>query len=239
MQSLKRTEDEAPIGILLFGTAGDRIAGDPGAQGTFPFPVRRGVVEGSYRDLIEGSPQACSRLCQAARDLEEQGVSAIAGDCGLMALYQRQLAACVRVPVVSSSLILLPLVRTLVGSEGKIGILTGHSALLSARHLQAAGAGADENIFVEGMETRPHFRQVVLEGTCPQEYDKMARDVLRAVEHLLQRSGALDAVMLECSNLATFAWEISSRYKIPVFDINLAIQMLHATLHQTCYQRQV
>ena len=63
------------IGVLLFATAGDRLKGDPGYPGTFEFPVEYGIVEGSYRDLIEGSPDACRRLCEAAKKLAKKNVS--------------------------------------------------------------------------------------------------------------------------------------------------------------------
>ena len=220
-------EKSPSVGVLLFSSAGDRIVGDPGAPGTFPFPVRYGVVPGSYRDLIKGSPEACRHLCQAARELEDQGVSAIAGDCGLMVLYQEQLARSVRVPVVSSSLVLLPLAQRLVGAEQKIGLITGHSGLLSPLHLERAGADPDR-VVIQGMENEPHFRQVVLEGSAPQDYARMAQDVLHAAGQLMERAGQLGAVVLECSNLTTFAWEITERYKIPVLDVNLAIQLLYA-----------
>ena len=90
---------DSPIGVLKFASAGDRLVGDPGMEGTFTFPVCYGTVPGSYRDLIEGSQEACTHLCKAASGLEKQGACAIAGDCGLMALYQAELASSVSVPV--------------------------------------------------------------------------------------------------------------------------------------------
>ncbi len=215
-----------PVGVLLFASAGSRIVGDPGMPGTFDFPVEYGVVPGSYRDLLQGSDRARDQLCQAARALEQRGVCAIAGDCGLMALYQRELACSVRVPVVSSSLVLLPLLRTMLGGERKIGLLTGHSQLLTSRHLEAAGIGGDANLMIQGMEEEPHFRDVVLEGRRPQDYALMAQDVLHAVGRMVAREPGLGALVLECSNLTTFAWEVEEHYHIPVFDVNLAIRAL-------------
>lgn len=229
-----RNEGPAPIGVLLFANAGDRVVGDPGMPGTFPFPVRYGIVSGSYRDLVEGSLAACQRLCDAARELEAQGVSAIAGDCGLMSLYQGPLAGSVKIPVISSSLVLLPLAGCLIGESQKIGILTGHSKLLGKQHLR--GAKADlSRLVIQGMEDRPHFRQVVLEGTCPQDYDRMAKDVLNAAELLLERDGDIGAILLECSNLAPFSAEIENKYKIPVLDCNMAVRLLYRMTNPTRY----
>ena len=153
------------IGVLLFATAGDRLKGDPGYPGTFEFPVEYGIVEGSYRDLIEGSPDACRRLCEAAKKLAKKNVSAIAGDCGLMALYQRQIADSAGIPVISSSLLFLPFARMMISPGQSVGILTGHSALLGEHHLRAAGAGNPDGIIIYGMQNEPHFKEVVIEGT--------------------------------------------------------------------------
>ena len=212
------------------------MLGDPGLPGSFPFPVRLESVPGSYRDLIEGSPEACQNLCQAARRLAEQGVSAIAGDCGLMSLYQRELAEASGVPVIASSLILLPLLRQMVGPQSVIGILTGHSQLLRYSHLIAAGAGCDGGIRIQGMEEEPHFRQVILEGTGHHDYSKMASDVLHAVDKLLTRNPQTRVLLLECSNLATYGYEICQKFSLPVYHIGTAIHFLQGGICQTKYR---
>ena len=219
------------IGVLLFATAGNRIKGDPGFPGTFRFPVEYGVVEGSYRDLINGSKDACMRLCEAARVLENKGVSAIAGDCGLMALYQREIMETVHIPVISSSLILLPLMKGIIPLKSSIGILTGHSALLGMQHFKRAGVDNLERIIIQGMQDEPHFQKVVIQGTEKQQYNLMKQDVLSGVNKLLKsckEEGPLGAVLLECSNLAVFGGEITREFGIPVFDINTGIYLLNS-----------
>lgn len=217
------------IGVLLFETAGCRLLGDPGYPGTFEFPVKYGVVKGSYRDLIEGSEAACTCLCEAARTLESEGAVAIVGDCGLMGLYQKELAEAVHVPVVASSLALLPLMQAILPADRTIGILTGHSGLLGAHHLRGASAERLDGIVIQGMENEPHFREVVIEGTAGQSYSRMLKDVLNGVRKLRQACGEtapLGAVLLECSNLAVFGAEITEEFNVPVFDINTAVYLL-------------
>ena len=226
---------EKPVGVLLFEQAGERMIGDPGLPGSFPFPVRFGLVPGSYRNLIKGSPEACAHLCQTARRLAEEGAAAIVGDCGLMALYQKELAEAAGVPVVSSSLVLLPLLCQMVSSSSRIGILTGHSQLLSYSHLIAAGAGCLDGLLIQGMEDEPHFRQVVIEGHGHHDYQLMKNDVLHAVEKLLSRGEPIGALLLECSTLATYAWEISNTFGLPVFDIGTAVHLLHQGAVKTNY----
>lgn len=219
----------------MFATAGDRLKGDPGYPGTFDFPVEYGIVEGSYRDLIEGSPDACMRLCEAAKKLEQKNVSAIAGDCGLMALYQRQIADSVGIPVISSSLLLLPFARMMISSKQSVGILTGHSELLGKHHLKAAGAEDLDEIIIYGMQNEPHFKEVVIEGTAKQDYKRMKADVIHGVNCLKDRCKSLGAVLLECSNLAVFGAEITREFGIPVFDINTGVYMMQEVVRKSSY----
>lgn len=226
------------IGILLFETAGCRIKGDPGYPGTFDFPVEYGIVEGSYRDLIDGSEAACGRLLQAAKDLEKKGVSAIAGDCGLMALYQRELASSVHIPVISSGLALLPLMKRIISPELSIGVLTGHSALLGIHHLKGIGVDSLDGICIQGMQEEPHFHKVVIQGTDKQQYNLMKQDVLNGVRKLKASCEAdrpLGAVLLECSNLAVFGAEVTKEFGVPVFDINTGIYLLNGVWEKRLY----
>lgn len=224
------------IGVLLFATAGDRLKGDPGYPGTFEFPVEYEIVEGSYRDLIEGSKEAQQRICQAAKNLEQKQVSAIIGDCGLMVLYQKEIANSVKIPVISSSLLFLPLIKRIVSQEQSVGVLTGHSGLLKSHHLMAAGITTIDRIVIYGMQEEPHFKEVVIEGREKQEYEKMKQDVLNGVRHLKNNCSFLGAVLLECSNLAVFGAEITNEFGIPVFDINSGIYMLEEILQKKFYR---
>lgn len=239
------------IGIMLFETAGSRLKGDPGYPGTFDFPVEYGVVKGSYRDLIDGSEAAKQRLIETARELERRGVAAIAGDCGLMALYQRELAAAVNLPVLSSSLVLIPFIRAVISENRAIGILTGHSELLGRHHLTGAGAaGETKNLRIQGMQDEPHFQKVVIRGEGEAQYNLMKQDVFSGVRKLMQGQGLavdgladnakseeapanrsvteLGAVLLECSNLAVFGAEVAAEFGVPVFDINTGINLLQS-----------
>lgn len=243
------------IGIMLFETAGSRLKGDPGYPGTFDFPVEYGVVKGSYRDLIDGSEAAKQRLIETARELERRGVAAIAGDCGLMALYQRELAAAVNIPVLSSSLVLIPFIRAVISENRAIGILTGHSELLGRHHLTGAGAGGTKNLRIQGMQDEPHFHKVVIRGEGEAQYNLMKQDVFSGVRKLMQGQGLavdgladnaksdeapancsvteLGAVLLECSNLAVFGAEVAAEFGVPVFDINTGIRLLQGAWGET------
>lgn len=223
------------IGVILFETAGERLWGDAGFEGTFSFPVEYGITKGSYRDLIDGSTSICQRLCQTAQELEARGVSAIVGDCGLMSLYQKEISDSVDIPVISSSLLLVPVAQSVIGCHLDIGIITGHSALLANHHLEAAGSLNQDALHIYGMQNEPHFHQVIIKGVGKQDYAQMRDEVLHAVSQLQESTHKLGAVILECSNLAVFAGEINRAYGLPVFDINTGVYLLHEVGNKKIY----
>ena len=63
-------------------------------------------------------------ITEAAQDLEREGVDAIIGNCGFMALFQKVLQECVKVPVFTSSLLLVPLIARSLPKGRRVGILT-------------------------------------------------------------------------------------------------------------------
>ena len=134
------------IGILVLDTVFPRIPGDIGHAGTFPFPVLYHKVRNASpaRVVREGDPALLEGFVAGARTLEASGVLAITTSCGFLALFQRQLAEAVRVPVFTSALQLVPLVSRMLGPDRAVGVLTVDGLALGPRHL--AGAGITEDI---------------------------------------------------------------------------------------------
>src|SRR4051794_28111584 len=89
------------IGILMLDTSFPRLPGDIGHAATFDFPVLYQVVEGAAPDrlILERDPRLLSPFVEGARRLERSGVRAITSSCGFLALFQRELAEAVAVPV--------------------------------------------------------------------------------------------------------------------------------------------
>jgi hypothetical protein len=87
------------IGILLLDTSVPFIPGDVANASTYRFPVRFKKVDGfTVARAIGKDPTVFESLLTAARELTAQGVRAITGDCGFMAIHQKKLAAAVDVP---------------------------------------------------------------------------------------------------------------------------------------------
>src|SRR2546429_5667656 len=114
------------VGILILDTRFPRIPGDVGNAATFPFPVRYHRVSGADPDLVvrRGAEGFLPAFVQGARALEGEGVGAITTSCGFLAKYQQELAAAVRVPVFTSSLLMVPLVHRLLPAGRRGGVHT-------------------------------------------------------------------------------------------------------------------
>lgn len=222
------------IGVLVFSQNSPRALGDPGHAGTFDFQVHYEIVDGKFSDLIKGSDEIRQKLVKAVQNLKEKGIKAVVGDCGLMSLYQQEMASEGGLMTVSSSLVLLPLAWQLIGKKGSVGILTGHSELLKESHLRACGYDDSIEIKIQGMQDEPHFSEVVIHGGSELDVDRMRSDVLSAVEKLTADSD-VRALVIECSNLGTFSADVYERFRIPVFDIVTGAKLLRYSLNPPRY----
>src|SRR2546426_5002180 len=129
------------VGILILDTRFPRILGDVGNAATFPFPVRYHRVSGAHPDLVvrRGAEGLLPAFVQGARALEGEGVGAITTSCGFLVKYQQELAAAVRVPVFTSSLLMVPLVHRLLPAGRRVGIMTVDAAPPGPEPLPGAG----------------------------------------------------------------------------------------------------
>lgn len=223
------------IGVLVNASCSPRVPGDAGHCATFSYPVRYQITGTSFMDLVDGSDEARAKLLAACRALKDDGCRGLVADCGLMSLYQADVAREVGLPFVGSSLCQIPLVWQLVGCTGKIGIVTGHSAFLKEHHLRASGWREDIPLAIEGMENRPHFAQIVIRGGTDLDVEKMRADVVGAARSLVERSPDVRAVILECSNLATYTKDVSEAIGLPVFDTVSAANLLAYSLCPPAY----
>jgi hypothetical protein len=201
------------LGILMLESRFPRPLGDIGHPDSFPFPTRRLIVRGATARTViqDAAALAASGLLDvfmvAARQLEYEGASAITTSCGFLVLFQRELQDAVRVPLVTSSLVMLaPLLQT----RSQVGLLTISSERLGPEHLVAAGVPRDRmaDVIVQGVAPEGEFAGVILGDRTRMDAAKAAREVVEAALELKRRAPAMDTVMLECTNLPPFARHI-------------------------------
>ena len=134
------------LGVVMLRTRFPRLRGDIGSPESFPFPViYRRVETATVPNVVVDRPRDAAlddAILEAACTLQQEGAALIATSCGFLGGLQARLQAALPVPVIASSLLLLPLLHALYGSERPIGVLTFDSTRLSSRHFGAVGFNA-------------------------------------------------------------------------------------------------
>ena len=206
------------LGILSLDTAFPRIRGDVGCAETFDFPVKYAVVEGADPEEIvhRGSDATLPRFVRAAEELVAAGCLGIATTCGFLVRWQRELAAALPVPVVTSSLLLIPLLRRVLPARCHVGVVTYSAAALTPALLEAAGAPGDTP--VEGVDPAGCFAQTIRHGASHVDSAKMSADVVDAARHLAAQHRDIGAIVLECANMPPYRDAVVAATELPVFD---------------------
>jgi len=226
------------VGILVLETSFPRIPGDIGNATTFKFPVVYLMVKGasSKRVILETDPGLVQPFIEGAQELERRGVRLIATTCGFLALFQKELSASVNVPVVASSLLLVPLVHRMLRPDQRVGIMCCNAETLGERHFNGAGwSSRDIPIGMVGMEGSKHFTEVFVGNGQFIDVKLTGQEMTDAARRLVGRFPDVGAIVMEDANMAPFAWQVQKEVGLPVFDIQTLINMVAAATCRAPY----
>jgi len=224
------------IGILILDAAYPCIPGNVGNASTFPFPVRyKRVKEASIERLIKQKDiTLLEPFIDAAIELQEEGVKAITGACGFMALFQREVSDAVDVPVFLSSLLQIPFIYQI--KKQKIGIITADSKSLTPEHFISVGVNKEIPLLIGGMEDQKEFREAILEEKGTLDSDLIESEVVGVAKKLITENPDIGALVLECSDLPPYAHAIQKEVNLPIFDFTTMIQYVHTALVRKEFQ---
>ena len=204
------------VGILMLDTRFPRIPGDMGHAATFPFPVRYHRVSGASPDLVvrRGAAGLLPAFIEGARQLEREGVG----------------AASVRVPVLTSSLLLVPLIHRMLPPGRRVGILTVNAGGLADEHFRGAGIGGEIPLAVAGLEGEKEFTRVLLGDEAELDVDQAREEHVRVARRLVTDHPDIGAIVLECTNMPPYAPDVQRVTGLPVFDIVSLVSLAHGAL---------
>lgn len=231
-----QTSSGEAIGILLLDTSVPFIPGDVANATTYPFPVRFRRVEGfTVARAIGKDPTIYDELKTAAQELVDQGVRAVTGDCGFMALHQQRLARDLDVPVFLSSLLQIPFMLSIFGGGSKVGVITADGRSLDETLLAAVGVTDADRLVIEGLEEQPHFHRFAIQEAGTLAPEKVSAEVVGVGRHLMARDKAVKALLLECSLLPPYAAALQAAVQVPVFDYITMINFVFSALVKRPY----
>ncbi|MFD2638640.1 aspartate/glutamate racemase family protein [Piscibacillus salipiscarius] len=226
------------IGILLMDTYTPFVPGDVGNATTYSFPVRFQRVQGLTFDQLLTKDQALVEpLLEAGHELVKEGVRAITGDCGYMAMFQKEIAKELKVPVFLSSLLQLPFMSAMLGPNEKIGIICSHSTYFDHDLISGMGLYVDPGkISVIGMETQEHFRLAAHVENGLLDPEVVEQEALSVAIDLVTREPEVKMILLECSSLPPYGKAIQQATGLPVFDYITMIEYVHSALVKKRYK---
>ncbi len=220
------------VGVLVLDSQFPRVPGDMGNATTFDFPVRYHRVPGASPDRVvrQSARGLLPAFVEGARVLETEGVRAISTNCGFLSKFQRELAQAVRIPVFTSSLMLVPLVHRMLPPGRAVGILSVDASSLTAEHFAGAGIGPDIPVVVAGLEGEKEFTRVLLDDLLTLDVEAAREEHLRVSRRLQADHPEVGALVLECANMPPYRAAIQRATGLPVFDIVTLVRMVHDAL---------
>jgi hypothetical protein len=208
------------IGIILLETNFPRLLGDAGNPESYSFPVLLETVKGASpsRVVRERDSGLLTPFVDAARVLESRGAKAITTSCGFLALWQREIAKSLSIPVFTSSLMQVAWAYELTGRRGKIGVFTADETSLTVAHFEGVGA-SDIPVVIRGMKPGSEFYRIYIENYPDIDVPKVEAEVVREISILMKEDPDISALVLECANLPVYRRAIKKTVRVPVFDI--------------------
>ena len=207
-------------GVLKLNTGFPRLPGDIGN----PNSLRGDVVFETITDanpatVVTGEPlpkPLVDAFVDGARTLINHPVDLITTSCGFLFPLQATLTELGDVPVLSSSLLLLPVLSAIHGDH--IGVLTfDRHKLVNTRSDIGLPAA------IEGLRETDTLRQTIAQDHSTLDREKALAEVLSCATRLLTRWPATRALVLECTNLSPYKHELREHTALPVFDLIDAI----------------
>jgi len=219
---------QAPRGLVQLET----LKGNSTNPDSYDYPVRFHRVVGANIQTILENPDrdVLARMIEDARSMVSQGIKAIVTSCGFNAIFQRELADALDVPVFTSSLLQVPMVLRSLGKGRELAIITAKRAALRKEHFESVGITSEMPVRIFGMEQSPEWNKIFVAPDEDVDLDVIRSEVVGTALDAVKNHPAMGAFVLECTDLPPFAEEIRKETGLPVFDIITLVNYIHESL---------
>ncbi|SJM57434.1 aspartate/glutamate racemase family protein [Gulosibacter sp. 10] len=216
----------AALGLVTLGDVVP-IPGTAGHPGSYRFAViaRPLCHEALQRLALRADPELYPSVLEAAELVVTEGASGVITTCGYFTPYQTALSRDLPVPVLSSSLLQLPMIRALVGDR-TILVLASNRAAADARCIRAAGLDPRDRVIVRGLDGPGPFAAQVFEAGEITDIEAIVGQASAAVEEALAGHPDIGAICVECGELTLVSRALRRRTGLPVFDYFTAADLL-------------
>ncbi len=232
------------VGLLVFRPWYYCIA-QPGHMAnmrSYDFPVRLAFVDDPFDPdgFLTGRPDwkgwNLPNWIHAAKQLEEDGVRAIVGGCGLSSNIQREITAAVSIPFYSSTLCFIPEMLDALPEDQGVGILTVSKQQLCGHNMasfRSCGIEDDSRLFIAGMNESRYAEQWLTMTTPEYDFSVVRDAVTNTAAQLIKDNPSIATLVLECTDMPPYADVLRKRTGLPVFDPVDLVRRVHDMV-KTC-----
>ncbi len=215
---LRWESGHVPEGLLQL----ERMTGNSTNRDSYPFPVRLEEVKGANAEtvIIHPSREVLQRMIDQVKAMEKEGIRAVTTSCGFNAIFQKELADAVDIPVFTSALLQVPFAQAIIGKNHSVGIITANREALTKEHLHACNITDDMNCYVQGLENCREWSKIFENPEEPFDMEAVSKEIMGAVAEGFKAHPDTGLIVLECTDLPPYAKRIREEFGVPVLDIN-------------------
>jgi head-tail adaptor len=217
----------APIGIMLLDCTAPYIPGSVGNASTFSAPVMYKTVEGLTVEAVlsrEASDHAAA-VVATAQELVKAGARMITANCGFTARFQRDVQEAVDVPVLLSSLMLVPFLQATLPLHQKVGVLTASTNSLDEAFLDSTDLVIDKDrLALKGIDGAPAFTSAFITCDGTADIPAIRAELVAAANEMIEEDPTVGSILLECSEFPPYAAAVQAATGRPVYDFTSLIE---------------
>lgn len=228
----ENSEKNIKIGIIQSNAKIPYPSGSVGNPKSFPFETVYYFVEEltTQRLIIEADTTLTEPIIQAAKALEQVGVSAIMGDCGHLIQFQKMVKSQVDIPVLLSSWLQIPFINSILSSHQRIGVIMANKKYFRRKFLTHAGIDESIELVIVGMESQPAFKKAYINEPGELVQQAVQNEMINAAKSLRMTHPEIGAIFLECSDMPPYSKDIRQITELPVFDYLTMAKFVFSTI---------
>lgn len=121
-------------------------------------------------------------------------------------------------PVAASSLLQIPMIRSILRPRQSIGILTFDESVLGDDVFRAINIHDTSDLYIKGVPREGNMRRYIRDG-APYIHKELATELIEAARKLVQEHPNISAILLECTQFPPFAIDLQQALRLPIYDV--------------------
>ncbi len=198
---------------------------------TFNQPIITEMVDGAFAEVVIRGDASLEGACvAAAQRLVDRGAKVITADCGFMVRHQTAISAAVDVPVVTSSLLLVPTLLRQLAPAKKLAVITADSRHCSKDLLGIQHPDDRRRVVVGGIEEGVYVRNALARPLVRTDVNEIEQEVGGCIARLRAEYPEIELILFECTGFPVVTNALRRKTGLPIYDITDLCKLTLATV---------